>query len=386
MNNIIQEMLERYNCTNKEDYINAFKEIVQEVALYSLSLTDFFDNASFYGGTALRIFYNLDRFSEDLDFSLTIKNENFSIEKYFSSIAKTFEIFGLNFVPQIKEKNKESNIQSAFLKGNTLEHILLVNSKIDISKHIQKNETIKIKFEVDANPPGGATCEYKYQMFPMSCKIKIYDESSLFAGKVHAVLCRNWKNRVKGRDLYDFEFYIKNGCLLNLEHLKQRMIQTGHFKENEQLSIDKVKELLKLKFKEINFEQAKEDVLPFVNNVSKLNVWNINYFDYLVDRMLSNEIEVYKRDFDISAYGVANIQNEKIIGKITFQNKENKANVFKNIKILFNKFIVFEDEILNFGNKSNVEERCFVIEGYNEKIYLKETVDIKKVIEVLKRN
>lgn len=383
MNNIIQEMLEKYNCTTKEDYINAFKEIVQEVALYSLSLTDFFNNASFYGGTALRIFYNLDRFSEDLDFSLCVKDENFSLEKYFSSLSKNFEILGLNFTPQIKEKTKESNIQSAFLKGNTLEHILLVNPKMDISKYIQKNEMIKIKFEVDTNPPGGATYEYKYQMLPMPYKIKIYDESSLFAGKIHAVLCRNWKKRVKGRDLYDFEFYIKNGCLLNLEHLKQRMVQTGHFKENEQLSIETVKELLKLKFKEINFDQAKDDVLPFVNNVSRLNVWSINYFDYLVDRILSNSVEIYEKKFDISTYGIANTLDEKIIEKVSFKSKENKNNSLKNIKILFNKYIISDDDILNFGNKENVEEKCFVIEGFDEKIYLKETVDIKKIIGVL---
>lgn len=386
MNNMIQEMLGKYNCTTKEEYINAFKEIVQEVALYSLSLTDFFDKASFYGGTALRIFYNLDRFSENLDFSLNIKDDNFNIEKYFSSLTKTFEILGLNFIPQIKEKTKDSNIQSAFLKGNTLEHILLVNPKNDISKHIQKNEIIKIKFEVDTNPPEGATYEYKYQLFPLPCKIKIYDESSLFAGKVHAVLCRNWNKRIKGRDLYDFEFYIKNGCLLNLEHLKQRMLQTGHLKENDLLSIEKIKELLKLKFKEIDFEQAKDDVLPFVNNVSRLNMWNIGYFNYLADRIISNEVEIYERNFDISTYGIANLLDEKMVERISYSNKEKKTKAFNNIKLLFNKYIICDDDILNFGNKVNVEERCFVIERFSEKIYLKETVDIKKVIEVLKRN
>lgn len=306
MNNMIQEILERYNCTTKEEYISAFKEIVQEVALYSLSLTDFFNKAAFYGGTALRIFYNLDRFSEDLDFSLNIKDDNFNIEKYFSSLTKTFEIMGLNFMLIIKEKTKQSNIQSAVLKENTLEHILLVNPKDNISEHIQKNEIIKI-----------------------------YDEATLFAGKVHAVLCRNWKTRVKGRDLYDFEFYVKNGCLLNLEHLRQRMIQTGHFKENETLSIDKVKELLRLKFKEINFNQAKYDVVPFINNVSKLNVWDTKYFNYLAEHIISNEIDVYDKVFDISIYGIANVLKEELIKKILFPNKQTKANALKDIKIFF---------------------------------------------------
>ena len=164
------------------------------------------------------------------------------------------------------------------------------------------------------------------------------------------------------------------------------MLQTGHLKENDLLSIEKIKELLKLKFKEIDFEQAKDDVLPFVNNVSRLNMWNIGYFNYLADRIISNEVEIYERNFDISTYGIANLLDEKMVERISYSNKEKKTKAFNNIKLLFNKYIICDDDILNFGNKVNVEERCFVIEMFSEKIYLKETVDIKKVIEVLKRN
>ena len=384
MNSIIQEMLNKYNCVTKEEYVNAFKEIVQEVALYSLSLTDFFDNAAFYGGTALRIFYNLDRFSEDLDFSLCVKDASFSLEKYFETLTKNFEILGLNFVPQIKEKTVESNVQSAFLKGNTLEHLLLVNPKNDITEYIQKNETIKIKFEIDTNPPALATYEYKFSALPIPYKIRVYDESSLFAGKIHAVLCRNWKKRVKGRDLYDFEFYIKNSCLLNVKHLEQRMIQTGHILE-EGLTIEKVKELLKIRFKEINFEQAKNDVLPFIDNSSKLNVWGFEYFNYLIEQLLDNSITIYYRVFNLSKYGEKKVINEEVIESIDFSGKLHKKNAYKELKNKFNRYLLLDDDIFNFEIEKEKIESYFVIEGFSKIMYFKKNLDIERIISTLKK-
>ncbi len=384
MNDILKEMLNKYNCISKDDYINAFKEIVQEVALYSLSLTDFFDNAAFYGGTALRIFYNLDRFSEDLDFSLCTTDKQFSLEKYFEQLSKSFEIMGLNFVPQIKEKNIDSNVQSAFLKGNTLEHILLVNPKSDIASYIQKNEIIKIKFEIDTNPPSGSTFEYKYNMTPLPYKVRLYDEGSLFAGKVHALLCRSWNKRIKGRDLYDFEFYVKNRCLLNINHLRARMIQTGHLKEDEELTLNKVKELLYKKFNELDFDKAKQDVFPFINNISKLNIWEKEYFIYLTEQLCDNIVKIYNKTLDISNIAIANIVNEELIEEIAFSSRNAKSTKLKELNIKYNKFIITDDEILNFENKLKKQVACFIIEDSNEKIYITNNFDIKKIISLLK--
>lgn len=384
MNNIIQSMIERYNCNTKEDYINAFKEIIQEIALYSLSLTDFFDNVAFYGGTALRIFYKLDRFSEDLDFSLCVKDDNFSLEKYFSSLTKTFEMFGLNFVPQTKEKSIESNVQSAFLKGNTLEHILLINPKIDITKYIQKNETIKIKFEIDTNPPSDATYEYKYNNYPLPYKIKIYDESSLFAGKIHAVLCRNWRTRVKGRDLYDLAFYIKNECVLNVKHLENRMIQTGHWKEVETLNLEKVKELLHRKIDEINFEKAKEDIFPFINDSSKLSLWSNQYFHYLVNELKENKISIYEVLLDVSQIGKVRTKKSKIICDLNYSSSLIMHNKLKELRFKFNNFIVLDDSIINFGNKVENEEVYYIIRCFDEYIYIEHKAYINKIISLLK--
>ncbi len=278
MNNIISQMINTHELSDKDSYINAFKEVIQEIALYALSKTDFFDHAAFYGGTALRIFYELDRFSEDLDFSLIIPDEQFSLVKYFKTLEETFKAYGLIFKATLKEKNNDSYMQSAFLKGNTLQHMILIEVGDEISKHIQKNDTIKIKFEIDINPPLNASYEYKYNLLPMPHKIKIYDKESLFAGKLHAVICRSWKERIKGRDLYDYVFYLSKNIRPNLEHLKNRLIESKKINKDEELNIEKLKKMLIERFNEIDFEEAKKDVKPFIKDLEKLSLWNKEFF------------------------------------------------------------------------------------------------------------
>ena len=197
MNNIIEQMLSKYEIKNTNDEINALKEIIQEIILSGLSRGRFFEEAAFYGGTALRIFYKLDRFSEDLDFALISPNNDFDLKKYFGYIEKELKSYGLNLKISNKEKNSDSNITSAFVKGDTLEHILrfFPNEENHQYDHLLKD--IKIKFEIDINPPHGATYDMQYKLLPSPHQIKIYDKESLFAGKIHAILCRNWKTRIK---------------------------------------------------------------------------------------------------------------------------------------------------------------------------------------------
>lgn len=278
MNNILSQMLSKYQINNIEDKKNAIKEIVQEIVLCGLSRSDFFEKVAFYGGTALRIFYGLDRFSEDLDFSLITKDENFDLSEYFSYVKNETNALGLKFDVIQKSKSIDSNVKSAFLKGNTLEHILTFYENTDDSNSINKEELIKIKFEVDINPTVGATYESKYKLLPSPYKVKLYDLESLFAGKIHACLCRNWKTRVKGRDFYDYLFFISKGAKVNLENLKAKLVQSKFIEEDFILTIDSLKELLKERFCNIDFDQAKEDVLPFVKDKSKLDLWSSEFF------------------------------------------------------------------------------------------------------------
>lgn len=278
MNSVIEEMLKEYNAETLEEKKLAIKEIIQEIVLCGLSRAGFFDKAAFYGGTALRIFYGLDRFSEDLDFSLKKKDEDFDLSSYFGTLEKEVRAFGLNLKIEEKQKSVDSNVRSAFLKGNTKEHLLLFYKDEDFSSGLNRDEVLKVKFEVDVNPPLGAGYDYRYSLKPSPYEATLYDLPSLFAGKIHAIICRAWKNRVKGRDLYDYVFYLQKGAKLNLLNLKEKLIQSGVIKEEDDLSLDKVKEMLNDRFEKIDYENAKDDVINFIKDKSSLNLWSERFF------------------------------------------------------------------------------------------------------------
>ena len=283
MNTVIEEMLKSYQVDNIYDRKNAMKEIMQEIVLCGLSRAGFFKEAAFYGGTALRIFYGLDRFSEDLDFSLEQINLDFDLCSYFPVLEKEVKAFGLNVEIQEKEKTKDSNIRSAFLKGNTKEHLLLFYADERLVGTVDKNEVVKIKFEVDTNPPAFATYEHKYRLLPVPYEIRLYDMPSLFAGKIHAVICRGWQSRIKGRDLYDYIFYLSKAVTVNQKHLRARLIDSGYISENQECTLEEIKTMLKNRFDSIDFLQARKDVEPFIRDTSVLYIWNSEFFKQITE-------------------------------------------------------------------------------------------------------
>lgn len=277
MNNVLQSMLKKYEIKNTIDEINAMKEIIQEIVLSGLSRGGFFNEAAFYGGTALRIFYGLNRFSEDMDFALLEPNSNFDLSKYFGFIEKEVQAYGLNLTISEKSKTQDSNITSAFLKGDTKEHILLFFPNESI-QNITSLKNIKIKFEVDINPPAGARYDIKYKLLPSPHQVRLYDEGSLFAGKIHAILCRNWHYRTKGRDLYDYIFYMSNNTKVNIELIREKLIDSNVLTREDSFDINMLKDLLNNKFKEINYSNAKEDVIAFIEDKDSLNLWSEDFF------------------------------------------------------------------------------------------------------------
>lgn len=277
MNSVLKNMLDKYEIKNSIDETNAMKEIIQEIVICGLSRGGFFNEAAFYGGTALRIFYGLNRFSEDLDFALLKPNKDFDLSKYFPFIEKEVQAYGLNLTITEKEKTKDSNIMSAFLKGDTKEHILMFFPNENM-QNTTSLKSIKIKFEVDINPPSGAKYDLKYKLLPSPHQVKLYDEASLFAGKIHAILCRNWNYRTKGRDLYDYIFYLSKNISVNLELVKEKLIDSNVLKGNDNFDINILKEMLTTKFNEINYNDAKEDVIAFIEDKDSLNLWTKEFF------------------------------------------------------------------------------------------------------------
>lgn len=283
MQTVLQQMLSRYLTNTTEEKKNALKEILQEIVLCGLSRAGFFKKAAFYGGTALRIFYGLDRFSEDLDFSLIEPDNQFELKSYFSGVKAELSSLGLEFSIEEKEKTQESAIKSAFLKGNTKEHILRIYGS---DLNINSNEVIKIKFEIDTNPPPFATFENRYRLLPSPYQVKLYDAESLFAGKLHAVICRSWKNRVKGRDLYDYVFYLAKNTSINFTHLKARLEESGAINPQADFGLNELRELLLERFDSIDFEQAKKDVLPFISDKSKIEIWSKEFFTDITSNLI----------------------------------------------------------------------------------------------------
>ncbi len=283
MHTIIDQMLRAYDLTTVYSKKNAMKEIMQEITLCGLSRAGFFKHAAFYGGTALRMFYGLDRFSEDLDFSLTAKNPEFDLKSYFPMLEKEIRSYGLNVTIEEKEKTANSFIRSAFLKGNTREHLLLFYNDTAAADAVAGNEVIKIKFETDVNPPSLATFEKKYCLLPAPYEVQLYDMPSLFAGKLHAVICRGWRNRVKGRDLYDYVFYLARNTKVNLPHLRERLIDSGYTPSNAPCTLDDVKAMLCSRFETIDYTKAKEDVLPFIKDPTLTTLWSEDFFKQITN-------------------------------------------------------------------------------------------------------
>jgi predicted nucleotidyltransferase component of viral defense system len=275
---IIDQMLEQYDLVTLDDKKNAIKEIMQEIVLAGLSKTNFFKNVAFYGGTALRIYHDLNRFSEDLDFTLLASDKNFTFETYIPMINQTVESLGLKFEISTKKKKQNSNVKSAFLKGNTKEQFLIFYPDSNQEAFVQNNEKIKIKFEIDIDPPLHASTDTSYRLLPFPYEVRIYDKPSLFAGKLHAVIARKWKKRVKGRDLYDYVFYLSTNTPVNLKHLEARLKQTKSIDEDVTLTKESLIDILNNRFDDIDFEDAKNDVFPFIKDIENLDMWSTNFF------------------------------------------------------------------------------------------------------------
>lgn len=281
--NIIEQMIKKYDPQSETELINALKEIFQEITLLGLYRGGFFDKAAFYGGTSLRILYGLERFSEDLDFSLLEKNRDFDIEKYFPSVVSEFEALGIEISLNKKSKSSDTNIESAFLKNDTSIHTLNIEAKG--LENIHSGRKIKIKLEVDTNPPLKFQTESKTLLLPMTFNVRTMTLPNLYAGKMHALLFRSWKTRVKGRDWFDFEWYVKNNTPLNLEHLCQRMKESGNFNK-EILTKEEFAELLHNKIDTLDIEQAINEVKGFVKDTRVFDFWSKDYFKLLASRVV----------------------------------------------------------------------------------------------------
>ena len=285
MNEAVARMLERYDNHSLEDHLQALREILQEIALLGFWRSKFFDKAAFYGGTALRILYGLDRFSEDMDFSLLSPMDDFDLSAYTTALQKELAAFGFDVRIDQGAKSAESAVQSAFLKANTLNQLLVIETSEELLKTVHRGQILKIKLEIDTDPPPEFETHTRYLLQPIPFAVRTYTLPDLFAGKMHAILCRRWENRVKGRDWYDLVWYTANHPQLHLAHLEQRMRQSGHWKDRQQLTSERFKQLLSRAIDKLIIDQARAEVETFIRDPESLNIWSQEFFQDIADRI-----------------------------------------------------------------------------------------------------
>jgi len=285
MNEPLARMMSKYEFRRSEDYVRALREILQEIALLGLWRSKFFGKAAFYGGTALRVLYGLDRFSEDLDFSLLQPLPDFQLSKYSEALQTELRGFGFDARIEPRAKRALSPIQSAFLKADTIKQLLVIETAEEILRELPKGQVLKIKLEVDTDPPPGFSTEVKYLLQPIPFAVRSYMLPDLFAGKMHAILCRRWKTRVKGRDWYDFVWFISNHPALHLAHLERRLLQTGDLKKGETLTSEAFHARLRKTIETVNLDEARKEVEPFVKNPDSLAVWSKGFFIDIIQRI-----------------------------------------------------------------------------------------------------
>jgi predicted nucleotidyltransferase component of viral defense system len=278
-------MLNGYGCTTLTDFQNALRDILQQLALLGLWRGKFFEHAAFYGGTALRMLHGLDRFSEDLDFSLLRTDNSFSMGTYGEALRKEIDSFGFKVEFESPKSTGSGQIESAFLKANTYKQLIAIDAGGELLRSVHPEKILKIKLEVDTDPPGGFETETQYVFHPIPFPIRAYSLPDLFAGKLHAVLCRKWRKRVKGRDWYDMVWYVGHYPAVNISHLEIRMKQSGDYLDENELTITKLRFLLLEAIDDLNIDLARKEVSRFVRDPRALDVWSKEFFQYTIRRI-----------------------------------------------------------------------------------------------------
>ncbi len=285
MHDAIRSMLDRYACQTRDDYAGALREILQELALLGLWRSKFFEHAAFYGGTALRVLHGLDRYSEDLDFSLLRPSATFTLDVYGDALLREIRSFGFDVEFQSSEKTSPTRIESAFLKAITYRQWLVIDASDELLRGLPVGKKLRIKLEVDTDPPGGFETESRYLLQPIPFGVKVYRLPDLFAGKLHAVLCRKWKSRMKGRDWYDLVWYAARHPHVNLIHLETRMRQSGDYGDSSPLTRARLLDLLRSRIEQVDVAQLRQEVTPFVRDHRSLEVWSQDFFLQVIDRI-----------------------------------------------------------------------------------------------------
>ena len=286
MNSVIADMLKEAQPRSLDEHVRALREILQQVALLGLWRGGFFQQAAFYGGTALRLLHGSDRFSENLDFSLLVPDTSFDFKSQVEPLRAELLAFGFDLRVELQEPAADSAIRSAFVKGGTREQLLVLSAGEELMRMIPQGQILKIRLEIDTDPPPGFETELRYLFRPVPFAVRVYASPDLLAGKVHAALCRGWKNRVKGRDWYDLAWYAGHAPRLRLSHLESRMRQSGHWTGTRPLDESAWRGLMEARVSALDVRQARDEVARLVADPRSLELWSHDFFRAVVRKIV----------------------------------------------------------------------------------------------------
>lgn len=267
--------------------VNNIRELVQEAILCGLGRGRFFDVAAFHGGTSLRIFHGLGRFSEDLDFCLLNPSKELELDRYRTYVEHELQALGLDMEVITQSNDGPRPISGGKVKGNMRDIMRVCGFEEETVHRMNPGTKLYIKFDIDTDTPQGFGIEHVYRTYPFCYPATLLDLPSLFAGKVGAVLTRQYHNRVKGRDLYDFQWYIENGARLNIDYLRSNLLRSDFISRNDPFDRDAIIRMLRERFETLDFQSAIDDVSRFVKDDSQLHDWTPEYFIGLSNKLLT---------------------------------------------------------------------------------------------------
>jgi predicted nucleotidyltransferase component of viral defense system len=273
MKTVVQDFIDLRNPKSLQEYDRVLRELIQHLVLLGLWRAGFFEHAAFYGGTALRILHELPRFSEDIDFSLLEREQAFSFASYLSGIQTELSGFGF-----------EVNIVSS-CKANTRFHLLQVKPGSSLASTVPPNQLLKVKLEVDTTPPGEFETEVLPILEPIPFYVRTLSLPDLFAGKMHCILFRRWKSRVKGRDWYDLVWFLRKKVPLHLAHLEERMRQSGDWQDDRDILREDLLRFYDDRVEQVDFSKAAADVLPFLHDPREIDIWSRAFFSALKEKI-----------------------------------------------------------------------------------------------------
>ncbi len=286
MNPALESMLSRYELRSSEHYAQALREIVQELALLGLWRSKFFEHAALYGGTALRILHGLNRFSEDLEFSLLRPRSDFPLDRHLDAVRMELASFGFDVEVRQKDKAVDNRIHQGLVQGRIRTLLVAIGAQQQILLGFNPEQKIKVKLELDVDPPPGFTTHARTLLQPIPFSVNAYQPPDLFAGKLHAVLCRRWKTRVNGRDWYDLVWFVGRTIPARLSHLQHRLEHRGNWPGGHELDSPGLQELLHDRIEKLDVASAQAEVEPFVDDPASILLWSRDFFHDLVTQHL----------------------------------------------------------------------------------------------------